>query len=236
MGSSAKVIRRMEQRVEQLSADMPHWLRSFDAAAKFSGPSLYFHLRTLDCLRSHPSAVDAIYSDELFDWLYATLASWGMHRMGRGSTKLRELPEIKASVRAQAALIETLQPLRLASLSDAEFRSVLPDIWLTLSALTVSIAEARIVANSKVLHHILPELVPPIDRTYTYDFFYNRNMLSISEEDAFAEMLTRLHRIAAKHKEMLHSAVGTGWYSSQTKIVDNALVGYVIEVLRVEED
>jgi len=236
MGSSAKVIRRMEQRVERLSADMPHWLRSFDAAAKFSGPSLYFHLRTLDCLRSHPSAADAISSDEFFDWLYATLASWGMHRVGRGSTKLRELPEIKASVRAQAASIEKLQSLRLASLSDTEFRPVLREIWFTLSALTVSVAEARIVANSKVLHHILPELVPPIDRTYTYNFFYNRNMLSISEEDAFAEILTRFHRIAARHEEMLHTTVGTGWHSSQTKIVDNALVGYVIEALRVEGD
>ena len=27
-----------------------------------------------------------------FDYLYATLASWGMHRMGKGKTKLRDLP------------------------------------------------------------------------------------------------------------------------------------------------
>ena len=181
MVGTTKAIRRMDQRIEELSSDIPHWLYAFDAAATFSGPSLYFHLRTLDCLRRHSSAVEALYSDEFFDWLYATLASWGMHRMGRGSTKLRELPEIKASVRSQAAVIERLQEIRLASLSDAQFRSVLHDIWLTLSALTVSVAEAKIVANSKVLHHILPDLVPPIDRTYTYTFFYNRNRLSIPQ-------------------------------------------------------
>lgn len=89
----------MNERTEELASDLPRWLRSFDAAAKFSGPSLYFHLRTLVCLYRHPSAVDALSSEKLFDWLYATLASWGMHRMGRGSTRLRELPEIKASVR-----------------------------------------------------------------------------------------------------------------------------------------
>jgi len=54
MGSKATVTARMDQRTEDLSRDLPRWLRAFDAAAKFSGPSLYFHLRTLDCLRRYP--------------------------------------------------------------------------------------------------------------------------------------------------------------------------------------
>jgi hypothetical protein len=51
-------------------------------------------------------------------------------------------------------------------------------------------------------------------------------------------LLTRysLHKIAATQRHMLQSAVGPGWYSSQTKIIDNALVGYVVEALRVEEE
>lgn len=222
----------MDQRVEELSSDIPHWLHAFNSAEKFSGPSLYFHLRTLECLRSHSSPVDALHSDEFFDWLYATLASWGMHRMGRGKTKLLELTEIKESVRSQSDTIERLQPLWLANFTEAEFQSVLPQIWLVLSAFKISLAEAKIVANSKVFHHILPNLVPPIDRTYTFNFFYNRNTLSISEERAFEEMFTRLHKVAVKNKKILSETVGSGWSSSQTKILDNALVGYVIATLR----
>lgn len=236
MGSTAKVIKRMDQRVEELSSDIPHWLHAFNSAEKFSGPSLYFHLRTLECLRSHPSSVDALHSDEFFDWLYATLASWGMHRMGEGMTKLKELSQIKTSVRAQVATIEKLHPLRLTDLSDVAFQPVLRQLWLLVSAFDVSIAKANIVANSKVLHHILPNLVPPIDRTYTYKFFYNRNTLSIPEEDAFGEMLSRLHKVAVMNKKILEVTVRSGWNSSQTKILDNALVGYVIEVLRVEKE
>ena len=40
--------------------------------------------------------------------------------------------------------------------------------------------------GSKVLHHVLPDLVPPIDRQYTFKFFYGRTLLSIPEEVAFA--------------------------------------------------
>lgn len=236
VGSTAKVIRRMDQRVAELVANMPRWLRAYDAAAKFSGPSLYFHLRPLECLRRYPSPAQAIASDDLFDWLYATLAAWGMHRMGRGSTKLRDLPEIKESVRAQAAAIEALQPFRLADVSETDLPQVSQQVWRLLDSLTISLANAKIVANSKVLHHILPDLVPPIDRTYTYNFFYNRNLLSISEEVAFAEMFVRLHRLAATQKQLLRSYLGPGWYSSETKIIDNALVGFVIEVLRNDEE
>jgi len=156
--------------------------------------------------------------------------------MGRSSTKLRDLPEIKASLRAQLPRIELLQDIRLASIPVAEFPPVLREIWITLDALTVSVADVKIVANSKVLHHILPELVPPIDRTYTYNLFYGRNMLSISERDAFKEILTRLHRVVLAQKALLQSAVGAGWYSSETKVIDNAVVGYVIETLRVEDE
>jgi hypothetical protein len=234
MPSTAKVLRRMDKRVEGLIEEMPHWLRSFDAAAKFSGPSLYFHLRTLDCLRRYPSAIDALNSDEFFDWLYATLASWGMHRMGQGSTKLRDLPDIKSSVRAQVTAIERLQDVRLSRIDHADLQSIFCEVWRLLDSITVSIAEVKIVANSKVIHHILPNLLPPIDRTYTYNFFYNRNMLSISEEEAFWEMFVRFYRIGINCEQLLQDAVGEGWYTSETKVIDNAIVGYVVEALRAK--
>jgi hypothetical protein len=44
-----------------------------------------------------------------------------------------------------------------------------------------SVAEVRLVANSKALHHVLPGLIPPIDRMYTFQSFYGRKMLSMRE-------------------------------------------------------
>lgn len=225
----------MDSRLAELSSNLGHYVEVFTRAERFSGPSLYFHNKTLNCLKTFPSTSEAIYSDEVFDWLYATLASWGMHRMGRGNTKLRSLEEIKKSVKAHSAEIASLQDLSLADISPLEISRISQDLWKLLSKLTVSIAEARIVANSKVLHHLLPRLVPPIDRTYTFNFFYNRNTLSIAEDQAFFEMFLRLHSVAMANKDIIMKLVGQGWNTSETKVIDNAVVGYVIEVMRASE-
>lgn len=225
----------MDSRLARLSANLEHYVEVFTEAERFSGPSLYFHHKTLNCLQTYRSASEAICSDELFDWLYATLASWGMHRMGKGNTKLRDLKEIKESVRAQSASIALLQNLSLIGITTHEVDRISHELWKLLSELTVSIAQAQIVANSKVLHHLLPRLMPPIDRTYTFNFFYSRNMLSIPEEDAFFEMFSRFHSIALANKDIIKQLVGQGWNTSETKVIDNAIVGYVIEVLQVSE-
>ena len=41
-----------------------------------------------------------------------------------------------------------------------------------ISGLRISASETQIVAGSRALHHVLPELVPPIDREHTIQFFY----------------------------------------------------------------
>jgi len=225
----------MEQRLRELSENFAHFVSAFEASEKFSGPSLYFHQKSLACLQQYGSAEAAIATDEIFDWVYATLASWGLHRMGKGNTKLRDLPVIKESVRSHSAAIKGLQEISLLELSRSDLAKTSNDLWQFLSKLTVSVAEARIVANSKVIHHLLPRLLPPIDRTYTFNFFYNRNMLSIPEEVAFAEMFLRFHRVGLANKEKILSLVGSGWNTSETKVIDNAIVGYVIERLRVSE-
>jgi hypothetical protein len=156
--------------------------------------------------------------------------------MGQGNTKLRNLEEIKSSVRAQEAAIASLQALSLVDISTSATHRVCRELWSLLSALTVSVAEAQIVANSKVMHHLLPRLIPPIDRTYTYNFFYNRNTLSIGENEAFEEMFFRFHKIAVANRDIISGLVGQGWNTSETKVIDNAIVGYVIENLRLPKE
>jgi hypothetical protein len=155
--------------------------------------------------------------------------------MGKGNTKLRDLPVIIESVRCQSPAIKALQNVSLLELPPSEVGQTSHALWQCLSQLSVSIAEARIVANSKVIHHLLPRLLPPIDRTYTFNFFYSRNMLSISEEVAFSEMYSRLHQVASANREPILSLVGNGWNTSPTKVIDNAIVGYVIERLHISE-
>jgi hypothetical protein len=62
-------------------------------AEVFGGPSLHFHLRGLEAARSQDF-------ERFAEYVYAVLASWGMHRMGPGGSKMREfegIPEFIAS-------------------------------------------------------------------------------------------------------------------------------------------
>jgi len=148
--------------------------------------------------------------------------------MGPGNTKLRDFDDFKASLLTQVDAINALRSVSLHDVSASEIGQLTARLWPLLSALEVSVAEATIVANSKTLHHLLPNLVPPIDRTYTYDFFYSRMNLSVSEEDAFSEIFQRFHLLAVQCKGMLPGLLDDGWNSSTTKVLDNAIVGYAI--------
>ena len=82
-------------------------------------------------------------------------------------------------------------------------------------------------AGSKALHHVLPELVPPIDREYTLQFFYDNKMLQRGERQTFAEIFPQFHRILQSCKDEIQRRLRSGMNTSSTKVVDNAIVGYV---------
>jgi hypothetical protein len=91
--SSAKVALRIEQQINALSKDFAGCLEFFDRADLFVGPSRYFHNKTLELHASHDSVRSLMGDDLFFDFLYATLTAWGLHRMGPGNTKLRGIDE-----------------------------------------------------------------------------------------------------------------------------------------------
>jgi hypothetical protein len=148
--------------------------------------------------------------------------------MGPGNTKLRDIGELKTSLRSEAPRLERMSQVSITSFREHDATRVARAIWSIMATLKVSVAEARIVANSRTLHHVLPSLVPPIDREYTLRFFYGRKMLSIGEDDAFTEMYVHLHRLATLHSAEITARIGKGWHTSETKVVDNAIVGYVL--------
>lgn len=227
MSSSHAVVSRMDEKLLALTEGFGGYVRFFLEKQKFTGPCLYFHRKALNFNQTSGS-VEAIDSDEFFDHVYATLASWGMHRMGPGKTKLRELSEIRDSVRSQKENIKAIRLLKLTEIKTSEFENLSERVWTILDALRVSVAEAKIVANTKMLHHILPNLVPPMDRTYTFKFFYDRTVLSIDERPAFLEMYRRFHSLAVEKQAEIAGLLDSGWNSSITKVLDNAVMGFVL--------
>ena len=218
---------RMERRVNDLIAGFDQYVQAFNDGNPFTGPSIYFHHKTLAVLRQHSTPCSALHSDEFLDYLYATLASWGMHRMGPGGAKLADMSQIKDSFAHQEASIREVQSLSMCTIPSAHVSHVISTVWDILDSLRVGTSGTKLVANSKALHHLLPALVPPIDRAYTLRFFYDNTTLSKGDEATFKEIYPYFHRIAVTRREQITSHLGTGMNTSETKVIDNAIVGFV---------
>ncbi len=238
MASSQAVLARMDERVAELSTGFENFVRVFAESERFTGPSWYFHWKTLRRRAEHKTIAALLEDGVFFDMLYATLTAWGLHRMGPGNTKLRDLDDIRESVREAAAALDQLAGVNIAEVGESRASGITDAVWSVLTRLRVSVAAVKIVANSKALHHLLPALVPPMDREYTFRFFYGRNMLSIDEHTAFREMFIRFLHLAHAQEWAIRKLRDESWNTSSSKIMDNAIVGYMIahEGGRSDED
>ncbi len=228
MGLRIETIGRMDQRVESLIRRYTECVETFGKAHLFTGPSVHFHLRTLERLRALSSGSKAIADDCFLESLYATLTAWGMHRMGDTDTRLVEFEDFKQSLLSVISEISAIEHLKLADLAEGEVADAAERLWAIIFELRIGIGETKIVAGSKALHHALPDLVPPIDRQYTARFFYGQKSFYGGGAKAFCEIFRRFHRIATACKSETEQLLNKGaMNTSPTKIIDNAIVGWV---------
>lgn len=232
MSTRIATLARMDSRVQQLIETFSSCADSFDRTGLFTGPSLFFHTRTLSLLRKYPSAAVAVLGDDFVISLYATLTAWGMHRMGPGNTKLVEFSAFADSLAGVSNEVKDLENLSLCDLAAGQLQDVSDRLWTLISQLRIGVGETRIVAGSKAMHHVLPDLVPPIDRQYTLRFFYHHTTLNQGDAVAFKEMYPQFHRIATSCRGPIQARLGHGMNTSPTKVIDNAIVGYCLMNLK----
>lgn len=193
-------------------------------AAVFGGPSLHFHLKSLEAAR---------YQDfERFaEYVYALLASWGMHRMGPGGSKMREFGEFHSSLKRIWPVALQLQEATPSNISESDW-SNLRTVFCGIRCMA---SGTSIVGNSKVMAHLLPKLIPPVDREYTLKFLFRHGQIK-NELDAEWKKLVQILEgffyplahsplFQAKAEEWLAQANQFKWDTSPLKIADNLVIG-----------
>lgn len=213
---------------EQLAAvlDNAHQAhQTYYASEVFGGPSLYFHLRALKDGRSGDL-------DKFAESSYGMLTAWGMHRMGRGGAKMTDFERYRRSLGRAWQLVRGLRAAEPDTLQERDWED-LQQAFLMIEAMRSSFS---LVANSKVLAHALPELIPPVDRQYTISFLNGGkvpkdiagewNLLRSFLEGFFYPALRDRHFTQAQ-RTWSTSAEPFVWDTSGLKIVDNLLVGHV---------
>jgi hypothetical protein len=198
-------------------------------AQKYTGPSVYFHVKAVNRFQNLGSSVSRTVKDKRFsELLYATLVSWGMHDM-RGA-KMPDFGTFCSCIAKLSPKIEALSGYQITTLPESDKQNILDSVWQLIVELPGSATKSsRLVANSKLLHHLLPQLVPPIDRVNTGLFFGYENEASFQgkEKQIFYSILPQMISIAREEKDILGHFTYEGFNSSPTKVIDNAIVGFV---------
>ncbi len=215
--------------VEALIGDFAGCVQRFEASAAFSGPSVYFHQRAIETHRQHASAATLLADDRFLEYLYAVLPSWGMHRMGSQAAKVTEFSQFAASLRSAVPVIDQLWPLDITRLEPAAVPGAARRALQVIAAIRVSTSETQIVAGTKTLHHVLPGLIPPIDRQYTFRFFTGQKQIPSGDQRAFLEWFPYLAEIGRRCRGAIETAIDRGgpMASGPAKVIDNAIIGFM---------
>jgi hypothetical protein len=224
-----------------LADQQRYFTGSYKQFRSFGGPCVYFHD---ECLRA---GVEQFLSRRHVEMLYATLSAWGMHRMGNPKTTKTKLTDWNCFSESILANTDALQPLRnyrMLEMSEAEYVGAVRALEPIYRRLKLSISNATVVANSKALFHLLPELIPPIDRQYTVRFFKHLpeqwrdsqgkkfQMVSLpadSDEqfDLFLDICTRMKKLADRIDPGILAEERRQHGVAVPKALDNAIVNYV---------
>ena len=213
----------IEARVQELIGGFGRYVRAYDDSVPFTGEQLAAHRRTIGLRRSAGSVRSAAESDEFATSLRATLSAWGI---GRRASRLVPADAFAAALRAVAPQLEPLESLTI----DAP--SLQPGLAATICDLVESLGvvenKSRVVAGTKTLHHLLPDLIPPMDRAWTGMFFQfhlpewqdpqGQRRILLTAFDRFAQIARQVHPAGY--------VTGEGWRTSRAKILDNALIGF----------
>lgn len=203
-------------------AELEKYLSETEKTFKPLSPSLYFY----DCVLAYDFSDK--FSEDFFRISYLALQSWGMDSRG---AKLAAFTEYKESLSDNKEKILKLKDFCLNDLNDECF-SALKDLF---SNLKISATNAKIVSFSKLMHFYLPNLIVPVDRKYSFSFFYphERGIAAYypsslnAQFDVFKKMQEQYRDFSKMNFSALKKFISdTGWNRNVPKIIDNLIIGY----------
>lgn len=212
----------IDRRISLLIRDFERYLRAFDENPAFrKAGQLERHVETIRIRNMLGSATNATRDEAFLKSLYLTLQAWGI---GRRGSNLANFDAFASAIRQSEPSIQAMEgqavddpELNLEQTSDR--------VWRLIESLDIVNNQARLVPCTKTLHHLLPDLVVPMDRAFTATFFgWHRPEFQYQQKNVFRHAFVQFAKIGRETKPS--QFIGLGWRTSRTKILDNALVGF----------
>jgi len=214
----------LSAKVADILENAERYHRQFYSEKTFGGPSLHFHLRALGRLgKTGPT--------QRAEFIYAVLSSWGMHRMGKGGSKMLPFYEFEKSIRAVGPDVAKARHILPATITESDWK-LLENIFKKLRIME---SETRIVGHSKVMAHLLPNAIAPVDREYTLNFLFRSKSIR-NNLDAEWMLMRKIHErffypiandthFQKQASKWLENPQRFPWDTSVLKIIDNLVIG-----------
>ena len=211
----------VDDRVSALCREFPHLVERFEKAGPFNASQLSWHHRAIERRREMTSIEATVRDTDFLRFLWNTLEAWGMNAR---AARLADRRDFQRAVLGHTTAFVRLQELKIGTLG-VSAPQIANDLWTLIDAIPVTESKNPIVGGTKALHHLLPDLVPPMDRTYTQVFFH-WDVMQFQQKPriVFSDMFCYFARIAAVVEPEKY--VGPGWRTSATKVLDNAVVAF----------
>ncbi len=210
-------------KIEDIIQNAGTYHQAYYKAETFSGPSLYFHKRALGTRRS-----DNFHQH--IEYVYAALVSWGMHRVG-GGPRMRSFECFLHSIKSLARDFQEAAQISCENICEQNWAS-LKKIFFGIDIMET---QTKLVGNSKVMAHMLPNIIPPIDRQYVLKFF-ERSLKNDMEYEwgLIKDIIQNFFIPVAQNEEFVRLAniwIGSQnkfpWDTSVFKIIDNLIIGKI---------
>ncbi|MDP3063541.1 MAG: hypothetical protein Q8O40_10110 [Chloroflexota bacterium] len=191
-----------------------------------SGHDLSLYRKIISRHRNSGGLGSLLDDDSFHKSIWDTLEAWNMAQRG---AQLTSPPNLRRSILDHRPQLVDLYGYKLESLTEKESSgTVLPLLQNVFLGLRVMESKRRIVGVSKTLHFLLPDLVMPVDGTYTLPYFYGYNKYDRTPSAEFATfkgIFKGTHRIAEKLRLTPTDVSGDGWCTAVPKLIDNAIIG-----------
>ena len=190
-------------------------IKNFNEWGYRRGPDLYFYKKLMSIVKN-ANLERIIGTKDFLEIAYATLVSWDMNCR---RAKMKYFEEFYENIINNKQFFIELSSYRLEKLSKEEINEIAEKLSEIYDNLNIMHSGGKLVANSKIMHFLLPRLVMPMDRGNTLKFFYND---SSESKRRFLEIF-RCSWYIANHID-LKRYLDDDWNQAIPKIIDNIIL------------
>jgi len=163
-------------------------------------------------------------TNDFVQLVYVTLCAWNMNSRG---AKLSEYDDFEKSIFAHGQTLQQLAKHEIHSLNDnIDLQKRLEELFFSLNL--VAPGKPILVTASKMLHFFMPNLIVPIDRKYTLNFFngnVNVNPNIKNQYQMFLRIQKEFSRFSSAHNLTIYK--DERWNLTVPKVMDNMIIGFM---------